>query len=331
MRKKLPLGGKGENPIPNFNFKPEREKKIELQENLPSEPQLNFQENATGIPPTWQEFLEALKIKQERLGRENREQQFANLSIKSQLPIGIVLTSDWHLGGRGTDYDTWERHMELIKNEPLAYMIPLSNTIDNFIFPSGMFEQMENPASQQRMVKNFAEDFSDKILAIVGSNCHEGWTKKTTNIDPNYLMFEDNINKGIPWLPVGGVLDVNLNGFSYKIGLVHKARYNSSLNPTNPGHRIHDLKWPVDIVAIAHSHVKQVLHSNKYEGDFEKELIIFRTGAYEVKSDFLEGEGWGQGQIGSPIAILMPDRKHVIPFYALEDGIDYLRNYRKTH
>lgn len=291
------------------------------------EAEVSFTDTGLGKPPGWKEYLEDMKERQERLEREEQSQEYAKVEINSELPIGIVLTSDWHLGSKGVAYDTWARHMELIKDEPQAFMMTLSNTIDNFVFPSGMFEQMENPSSQQRMVRDFAREYKNKFLAIVGSRCHEGWTQNSSDVNVNYEMFRDVIGDGVPWLPVGGVVELSFNGISYKFGLTHKVR-GAGNNPQAFGQKMYD-RWPVDIVAAAHHHVKQLFYTNKYEGKFEQEFAVIRTGAYKIKDAYGESEGFGQGDIGSPIVILLPDRKHFIPFYSLEDGIDYLRLSRK--
>ena len=75
------------------------------------------------------EHIEELKELQNKRNERSYSQENARISINSKLPIGIVLTSDWHIGSEGTDYETWERHMELIKNEPFAFMACLSNNL----------------------------------------------------------------------------------------------------------------------------------------------------------------------------------------------------------
>lgn len=294
---------------------------------LLSEPKVEFAApDFGGAPATWREHIEALRDHQSRIRRSEKAQDFAKVNINSNLPVGIVLTSDWHMGGKGTDYETWLRHMELVRNEPQAFMIPLSNTIDNFIFPSGMFDQMEHPSLQQEIVKNFAKEFQGKFLAIVGSRCHEGWTKQKTDVEVNLLMFEDVLQRGVPWMPTGGVLELTLNSdVKYTFGLIHKSRNNSSLNKTNANRRMREQRWPVDITAIAHHHVKEISHGNQYEGPFEREVLDIRTGAYKIKDAYGEGEGFGQGDIGSPMVVIFPGEKKFIPFYSLEDGIRYLQ------
>ena len=280
-------------------------------------------------PVTWQEHLDHLKDQQARLERMNKSSDYARVDITSQLPIGVVATGDWHLYARGTDYATWEKHMKLIKDTPNVFMIPHGNTIDNFIFPSGMFEQMGNPSEQIEMVKSFANDFKDKFLAVVGSRCHEGWTDQRTDVNIYEQMFTDTIDQGTPFFGNGGVVEINLNGIAYRWGAIHKSRYHSSLNPTNLNRQLHDLRWPVDILSGAHHHVAQLLQGVKYEPPFEKDVIFIRTGTYKGSDNYSEGEGFGKGQLASPMVILDPARKHMIAFYYIEDGVNYLNMQRE--
>jgi hypothetical protein len=307
----------------------ERQVKREMQN-----PQVAF-EKPDKEPITWQEHIVYMKERQARLNRLEKSQDEAKVEITSPLPIGIVLTSDWHLGGQGTDYELWQRHMEMIKNEPNAYMIPLGNTIDNFIWPGGMWSQMENPDIQMEMVKQFAHDYKGKFLGIVGSRCHEGWAEDKVNINPYEAMFVDEIEHGTPFLSKGGVIHLKLRengqaeGIDYTLGLVHKSRFNSSLNVTNPNKRIHDLRWPADVVAIAHNHTSSVEHTTRWEGSFTKEFIAIRTGTYKIDDSYSESEGFGKGQQGGSMIVLDPKEKRIVPFKNLEDGMRYLKAIRE--
>ena len=275
------------------------------------------------------EHIEELKELQNKRNERSYSQENARISINSKLPIGIVLTSDWHIGSEGTDYETWERHMELIKNEPFAFMACLSNTIDNYIWPGGMLSELVHTSDQQEIIKQFAHDYKNKIIAIVGSRCHEGWTSEKVGLNPNEIMFRELIDDGTPWLSKGGVVEIDLNGTVYSIGLVHKARFHSALNPTNANKRMMDLRWPVDISAIAHHHVANIEQTTRWEGPYKKEVVLVRTGTYKIKDGYSELEGFGQGQVGGAMVVLFPDTKKMVPFIRIEDGMEYLKLLRK--
>lgn len=280
-------------------------------------------------PFTWREHIDFLKADQAKSKESSKAQEYAKVKIRSDSPIGIVFTGDWHIGSAGTDYDTWLKHMNFIKNEPNAFMALMSNTIDNFVFPSGQFAQMNQPHEQMEIVRGMAEDFGKKIVGIVGSRCHEGWSSDKVDINPNELMFRQNIDQGTPFLSTGGVVELEVNDVKYSMGLVHKGRFHSSLNPTNLNRQMHDLRWPVDILVAAHHHTAQVLQTTKYEGPYEKDVVFIRTGTYKKDDAYSEHEGFGKGDIASPIVILDHKQKKMQAFYNLEDGIKYLAALRE--
>ena len=125
------------------------------------------------------------------------------------------------------------------------------------------------------------------------------------------------------------VVEIDLNGTVYSIGLVHKARFHSALNPTNANKRMMDLRWPVDISAIAHHHVANIEQTTRWEGPYKKEVVLVRTGTYKIKDGYSELEGFGQGQVGGAMVVLFPDTKKMVPFIRIEDGMEYLKLLRK--
>lgn len=292
---------------------------------------ISFQKTTTK-DVSWNEELDLFERSQDIVRRVKDSQEHATITMKSEKPIGIVLASDWHIGSEGVDYKLFKKHMELVKEEPQAFMVTLSNTIDNMLFPSAMFEQIANPTLQRDFITKFIRQYieQNKLLAIVGSRCHEGWSQQKADVDINRLMFLEAIQSySVPYFPVGGVLEIVFNGFNYSLGLVHKARYHSSLNPTNANKKMAQMKWPVDITAIAHHHVKEVLQAYQYEGtNYQKVVTHVRTGTYKINDGYGEGEGFGQGHRGNPMVVIFPDAKRVLTFFDLEDGIKYLQGFR---
>lgn len=281
-------------------------------------------------PLTWDEHIEELKRRQEQNRRSSLSVDYAEVRIDDDKPVGVVLTSDWHLGANGTDYITFAEHMKLIHETEGVYMATLSNTIDNYIFMQGAWGQMYTPSQQIDIMKDFVSKYKEKILAVVGSNCHEGWTQDRADINVNAMMFDEAIRDQAPFLDNGGVVKVDLNGIEYTFGLTHRGQGHSSLNPTNLTRRLHDDRWPVDILVAAHHHVAQVLHAQKYENVFEKEVVMIRTGAYKRDDAFSEQRGFGKGEVrgASPMVIIHPKEKKITPFFKLEDGIDHLKRLR---
>ena len=275
--------------------------------------------------PDFKEHIVWLKERQARLERLSRTSEYAEIKIQSDVPVGIVLTSDWHIGSGDTDYDTFERHMGIIKEDPHLFMAALSNTIDGYIWPGGIWSEVAHIEEQVEIAGAFAKEWKDKLLAVVGSRCHD-WTKDRGGISPQEIAFRDNVDNGMPLFANGGLLTVDLNGVKYKMGMVHKSRFHSSLNVTNPNKRMLDLRWPsADVVAIAHHHVASVEHASRWEGPDRRDVVLVRTGTYKVNDGYSKSEGFGAGQVGGSMVVLDPKEKRIVPFLRLEDGARYVR------
>lgn len=286
---------------------------------------------------SWEEHFDWMDTVAKRRESISKTKESAEIKIDSKSPIGIVLTSDWHIGSQGMDRDTFRRHMKGILDEPNAFMAVLSNTIDGYIWPGGIWGEDVHIPEQVEIAKAFASRFKEKIITAVGSRCHD-WTKDRGGISPQEVAFMENIDSGMPFMPAGGLMNIDLNGIDYKFGLMHKSRFNSQLNVTNANKRVLDLRWPsADVVAIAHHHVASIEQTTRWEGKDRKNVLLVRTGTYKVDDGYGESEGFGKGQIGSQILILDNTKKHITPFFDLEEGLAYLKNmreldqYRKTY
>lgn len=297
--------------------------------NDPLPPVLEFPPPVKIETPTVAEHLVYMMERQARMERMSRSSEYAEIKIKSDTPVGIVLSSDWHYGSQDTDYATFGRHMNIIKDNPNLYLAALSNTIDGYIWPGGMWSELEHIEQQKEFASQFAKEWKEKLVAVVGSRCHD-WTKDRGGISAQELAFRDNVDEGMPFFTNGGLLTVNLNDIEYRMGMMHKSRFHSSLNVTNPNKRVLDLRWPsADVVAIAHHHVASVEHAVKWEGPDQRDVVLIRTGTYKVQDGYSKAEGFGAGQIGGSMVVLDPKEKRIVPFLRIEDGAAYVDMLRK--
>src|SRR3990167_8841044 len=306
---------------------PPFEPTLGLADQLPP-PVLTFPEPARTLTPTVKEHLVYMRERQTRMERMSRTSEYAEVKIESETPVGIVLSSDWHIGSADTDYETFERHMDIVQNNPNLYLAAQSNTIDGYIWPGGMWSELEHIEQQVEFAKQFGKEWKDKLLAVVGSRCHD-WTKERGGISPQELAFLENTDRGMPFFTNGGLLTVKLNDIDYKIGMLHKSRFHSSLNVTNPNKRVLDLRWPsADVVSIAHHHVAAIEHAVRWEGEDRREVVLVRTGTYKVDDGYSKSEGFGAGQIGGSMVVLDPKEKRIVPFLRIEDGNSYVNMCR---
>jgi hypothetical protein len=275
--------------------------------------------------PTYEEHIVWLQERQTQMERMSKNSEYAEIKIRSDNPVGIALTSDWHIGSVETDYKTFNKHQEIIKNDPNLFEVALSNTIDGYIWPGGMMSEVAHVPEQIDIAKKFAKEWKGKILAVVGSRCHD-WSKDKGLISAQELAFMENVDEGMPFFQSGGLLTIDLNGIKYKVGMQHKSRFNSALNVTNANKRTLDLRWPsADVVAIAHHHVASIEHTARWEGPDKRDVVLVRTGTYKIDDQYGRSEGFGNGQLGAPMIVLDNKTKHITPFLHLEDGAEFVR------
>lgn len=287
-------------------------------------PKLTFPEPAKVDTPTVEEHILYMIDRQNRMERLSRNSEYAEVRIESDTPIGINLSGDWQYGSAGTDYETLQKHFDIVQSNPNLYMTALSNTIDGFIWPGGIWSELEHIEQQVEFAAQFGKEWRDKLLAVVGSRCHD-WTKDKGGISPQEIAFRENVDNGMPFFQHGGMLTVKLNDIDYKIAMEHKSRFNSSLNVTNANKRVLDMRWPsADVVAIAHHHVAAIEHTTRWEGPDRRDVVLARTGTYKIDDDFSKDLGIGTGQMGGVTVVLDPEEKRITPFLKLETANEYI-------
>ena len=118
-------------------------------------------------------------------------QREATVEIKSaypDLPIYIWLNTDDHIGSVMTDYESFLRDFNTVKERPNFYLISNGDEIDNFMVTNkastGVYENPFNPQQQallfQKMFKKM--DDKDKIVAMGFGNTINGLEEWGTSL-----------------------------------------------------------------------------------------------------------------------------------------------------
>ena len=124
----------------------------------------------------------------------------------------------------------------------------------------------------------------------------------------------------------GGIVNIKLGRETYRIGVRHRYRYSSTLNPTN-SHRNFILHFGhCDVVAFGHWH--DPLCETRYLQGGKKEVFL-RNGTYKTHDRHSKKHGFIEGKPENPIVILFPDRHKVLGFEDMRDGIIFLESVRK--
>jgi len=250
-------------------------------------------------------------------------QREATVEIKSaypDLPIYIWLNTDDHIGSVMTDYESFLRDFNTVKERPNFYLISNGDEIDNFMVTNkastGVYENPFNPQQQallfQKMFKKM--DDKDKIVAM-GFGNHNQWLR-----DAGY-KFENTWLQDFkaPVLNCGGVVTIKYGSQEYKVAISHMHWGSSKLNPTNACKRMLEHDYPeADIIFLGHTHQKEVLHFNRAG----KDHVGVIGGTYKTSDEFGSEHGYGscRGNIGGITLAIFPDTKKIVPFYSIQEA-----------
>ena len=111
-----------------------------------------------------------MKVFQRMQKKIDVKQVETSIKINDNKPVAIALTSDWHIGSVGVDYERLESDLEIIRDTPGMYAVGLGDYKDNYIRnspPGGEFGQILQPSMQDAVVFYFMSIISGKLLALV--------------------------------------------------------------------------------------------------------------------------------------------------------------------
>jgi len=248
------------------------------------------------------------------------------VNIDTDVPIGLVLTSDWHVGGGGTEHLKIRDDNETIRDHPLLYAYVGGDWANNFIIPAlehaGREDTFSAGMQQYEIVKYLVSILQGSIIAI-GDGNHTDWTKRVSGIDPELVALGD-----LAYLHTanGSVLDLCVGDESYKIFRRHRNRWGSVFNPAHAVvTEYHRGPHEFDIGIIEHQHQPHyAMFDGKYRANGTTDRIAVRPGTYKTIDKHAQVNGYEYGSSELVVVILHPDRMHMQPVYGLNNAIEYL-------
>lgn len=280
------------------------------------------------LPPdsTWEDHLDIIKKMDKLVAFHQKLPQQVTLTIKSQLPIGIVQSADWQLGQFGVDYNSFQSDMETIIAEPGLYINVGGDGIYNIIEASKMGSSHNQiPISVQKGLYVLTlQKLRKKILTLKIGN-HEYFDTILTGED---WLGETAKKLKLIYIKHGGRINYKVDEMVYSEFAIHKGRYNSSFNQTHSNKQYQRLHAPwARIVTIEHHHIGDV-ETYQYDG---KDCVAVRPGTYAVYDDYALANGFYGNHVCNPIIILFPDRDCIVAFKDMREGITYLRAVRASY
>jgi hypothetical protein len=314
------------------SFNAWRHKRREFQANneLPPKPQLtqtNAQEaDIDKLMATWIAFEE----EQRKLHHVPSE---IEVTLKTDMPIGISFMADTHNGGNGVDMRQIINHTKLIKETPGLYVMLGGDVVNNFVLPklAHAGQGDASPSVQWQMFRWMLSTLSEKIVAA-GSGNHDRWTQRLAGIDQYLATLQQvptlYVGPG-GYLDEGGLLKLRLRApglddVVYRIYRKHKG----SGGKTNPlAGPMGLFRFPeheqLDVAVTEHIHTP-AFGSWRHAG---REVIGIQVGSYKVADHYARTEGFYNHDVAVPTVIFWPGERKMRLERNLEDAAEYLQNW----
>jgi len=275
------------------------------------------------IVQDYDDIWELVNKLQEAKKIRDPQQEKLNVEVKGKNKfIGITFLSDLHIGSYYTDHKTLKKHIELIQNTPNLFAILLGDLLDNFVIEWELTaEQLVSNTLQIKLVSDVIKKLQDKLLAIVAGD-HEEFTYRVAGIG---LSEEWSQFLNVPHLGFGGRIILKFGDIDYTIAVRHRSRYFSSINLTHAVKKMHDLSYPFDIGVLGHRHHTSI-EQTKRQGEHK---VFIACGSYQTSGRWASLRGYEKGDMTAPIVIISSDKKLMIPFKNIEDGIKVLEALNK--
>lgn len=257
-------------------------------------------------------------------------------------PITVFFVGDIHYGSVYTNHETFREEMTKIAETPNAYIVWMSNLIDNAIpgkFPANMLSNSIPPDKQVVAMRKICQELDErgKILGAVTSDCHEGWCYQVAGQDVNAMIhgFE---GRKYAVLENGGRLLLETPGATYTLGLYHKiGPFRSNFNLTHGVKQMNRLRQGMqcDVVVGAHYHNAAVEECYDKIGSDRRQLIYVQCGSYKGIDDL--HDTWAIerfGATGEPTAqsiTFMTTKKAMDGHLAFETGMLAHESYLIRH
>lgn len=244
------------------------------------------------------------------------------IKIKDTKPIAISFVSDQHIGG-DADYSMMEEDARTIERTDGMVAVLAGDSIDNHIKHWAAVLHSENtPDEQISAFEYYLDMFGESVMAVLSGN-HDLWTFNMAGANPIRRIAA---RRGLIHNDHEFRLILDHQGAEYRVLVRHKARFNSSLNPTHAHKQLYRMgEWRPDIITLAHLHEPAM---EPFMGHGEWRWAC-RPGSYLVRDPHAETCGYNRAVPTCPSFILYPGTKKIVGFPELADAVTHLKAVRK--
>jgi hypothetical protein len=257
------------------------------------------------------------------------------------LPTGLLLWSDWHVGSRWTNHAQLREDVAFVgqyrqANPNALRLAHLGDIVDNYFpagpHPTGMAESVIARTDKQRGLALLLAKIAGQFDAML-YGCHLAWNVTKTGDDVLAPMAKElgAVNGGY-----GLAMTINVGSQTYRGLIRHKTVGMGSQNPGNAGRRTDDMYGPegqrADFISMSHQHT---CHMETYE-KAGRHVVFTRSGGYKGGDCFARAGAYTHtkpADMGVPLLIFMPDTHKIIPFegHSWREGLAFLRQLRREY
>lgn len=241
-------------------------------------------------------------------------------------PIAISFISDHHIAPYSPcDLQKMAEDAALIASTPGAYAILGGDGVDNHIkHHTAMMLQESTPDIQWQLYDHYLSllNIDDSILVMISGN-HDDWTMDFAGVD---MVSRLSQKHKIHYAPDEAYINLKVGSQTYVVAMRHKYRFNSSANLGHTVKKWYDEgKMPFDIGCIGHHHEAHYEIFHKHGQD----RIALRPGSYQISSPYARRNGFNPARPAAPTVVLWGDRREMMAFKDVKQGIDYLTYLRE--
>jgi len=269
---------------------------------------------------TWEEHLRVIKDMDRLVAFHQRVPSELTIEVKTDVPIGLVNTSDWQLGQFGVDYDAFERDMNFIEENDNLKCIIGGDGYQNIIQTSKIgSSHNQTPISVQKGLYVLTlKKLIDRILAIKTGN-HNYWTAMAEGED-----WDGELAKrlNLIYLKHYAMVHLKVGEMVYPILTMHQSRFNSSFNLTHTCLQNQRMYFPQARIVVIEHHHQSAIEQYRYAG---RECIAIRPGTYAVYDDYAQQYGFFGSHVSNPTVVLYPHEDRMVGFKDMREASIYLQ------
>lgn len=306
---------------------------------LKTGPGIEFPDLKTDRDFNWRKATEVCCAVQKLATDAETTQREATVWIKTDDPIAVVFSSDWHFGSLAMSYAEWRAAIDFILTTPGVYVATVGDLIENTVSFKNLahvWEQVVSPALQRKAIGSLLRELADagKILGGWFGN-HDD--ERDERLIGQSLIAPEFARIKRPYFSVAGDMRLKVGKVKpaeYVISGLHKARFNSYLNETHSAGQTHRIYKPhADVVVTAHTHAPAMHWCYRPDASgAEKPVVFVRTGTYKTGwlGDNLSARYYRPGLLGAPTLVFTPLSKSITPFYDAESATVFSRGFERA-